>query len=490
MSDSTVLREYLVALGFKVDATQTKKFTNTLGGLDKSAMALGKTILGVAASAQAMVGVFAVQMEKLYYSSKRIGTTVSNLQALKYGASQIGIAGEQMQGSLEGVARAIRSNPGLAGLIKSFGIKVEGRDMSDVALDFVKTLNKMPPYVAERYAALFGIDADTLFQMRQGMAEMEKAAAIRKQMARDLGVDSDKAALAGKEYAQSWREILMTVDLFKEALSMALLPMMREFAGVTKLVLKDWIAIVQNWKGGADFWQKMREGLFGRASSGDRFSFSNMMGGNKGGGVVLSPDAAKRLAGNPPPARQNGAPSPPNAAPPMVAPPSTDRGSSALFSRLEAQYNLPAGLLDRIWKQESGRGRHMLSPAGARGHMGFMGPTAKQYGVKDPDDLGQASEGAAKYMAQLLKENNGDLRRATAAYNWGPGNLQRNGLGAAPKETRDYMDAVAGPEGGFKQTTHITVTGASDPNATARAIADQQRQVNADLIRYMKPRSY
>lgn len=470
MADQNILREYLVALGFKVNTAEQKKFTSVLGVMDKSAAGLGKTLLGAAAAAQAMVGVWAVQMEKLYYSSKRIGTTVGNLQALKYGASQIGLSGEQMQGALEGMARALRSNPGLIGLVKSFGIKVEGRDMSDVARDTIKHLNKMPTYIAERFGALFGFSADDLYMMRMGEAEMEKAIEIRKRAAADLGIDTEKAASAGKEYAQTWREIGMYVGLFQDALAVALLPGMREFAELAKSVLKSMIGWVQNGMPGAPTEIKSKEGqAYKAAGKSDPFSFSSLMRGQWGVG------AGGAAPGVP-------APSPTSAPSPSAA------GSpSELFARLEQKYGLPPGLLDKVWERESGRGKNMLSPAGAKGHMGFMDPTAKAYGVTDPNNLEQAATGSAKMWADLLKQYDGDVRKAAAAYNWGSGNMARQGLGAAPKETRDYMDAIGG-KAGVQQTVNITVNGAADANSTARAIEQAQRNANADLVRQLKPR--
>ena len=118
-----------------------------------------------------------------------------------------------------------------------------------------------------------------------------------------------------------------------------------------------------------------------------------------------------------------------------------------LFNQLEAQYGLPSGLLDAVWAQESSRGRAMLSPKGAKGHMGFMDPTAAQYGVKDPNDLTQAATGAARMYADLLKQYGGDLPRALAGYNWGQGNLSRKGFEAAPSETRNYIKEVTSAMG-------------------------------------------
>lgn len=115
-----------------------------------------------------------------------------------------------------------------------------------------------------------------------------------------------------------------------------------------------------------------------------------------------------------------------------------------LFSQLEGQYGLPAGILDSIWNAESGRGKAMLSPKGAQGHFQFMPATAKQYGVQDPADLTQSATGAARMLSDLLAQSGGDVNKALAGYNWGIGNVQRKGMEAAPAETRNYIAKVTG----------------------------------------------
>jgi hypothetical protein len=117
-------------------------------------------------------------------------------------------------------------------------------------------------------------------------------------------------------------------------------------------------------------------------------------------------------------------------------------GPGGLFDRLEAQFKLPKGLLDSVWATESSRGRNMMSPKGAEGHFQFMPGTAKQYGVKNPYDLVQSATGAAHMYSDLLKQTGGSLPAALAAYNWGIGNLQNKGMGAAPAETRGYITKV------------------------------------------------
>lgn len=114
-----------------------------------------------------------------------------------------------------------------------------------------------------------------------------------------------------------------------------------------------------------------------------------------------------------------------------------------LFKQLEAEYKLPAGILDAVWEKESNRGdpRFMESKKGALGHFQFMPDTAKQYGV-DPADLVSSAKGAAKYLATLRDQFGGDVRMALAAYNWGQGNLTRKGMENAPAETKDYVKVI------------------------------------------------
>jgi soluble lytic murein transglycosylase-like protein/GNAT superfamily N-acetyltransferase len=109
---------------------------------------------------------------------------------------------------------------------------------------------------------------------------------------------------------------------------------------------------------------------------------------------------------------------------------------------LEARYNLPKGLLDAVWAQESGRGASMRSPAGAMGHFQFMPDTARQYGLANPDDFYQSANAAARMFGDLLGQTGGDLRSALAGYNWGIGHVRRDGLAKMPSETRNYIANV------------------------------------------------
>jgi len=99
--------------------------------------------------------------------------------------------------------------------------------------------------------------------------------------------------------------------------------------------------------------------------------------------------------------------------------------SKLLFDSIEHKYGLPKGMLDRIWWMESSRGKKMLSPAGAQGHFGFMPKTAKEYGLKNPNDLYESGDAAGRKMQNLLRYYKGDTQKAFASYNYGEGNLNK-----------------------------------------------------------------
>lgn len=114
---------------------------------------------------------------------------------------------------------------------------------------------------------------------------------------------------------------------------------------------------------------------------------------------------------------------------------------TADLSELEQHFNLPSGLLSAVQQVESGGDSNAVSPKGALGAFQFMPATAAQYGI-DPTDPDQAAQGAAHMYSDLLTKYNGDLPSALAAYNWGQGNVDRQGLQNAPPETQNYIAKV------------------------------------------------
>ncbi|WP_240993285.1 MULTISPECIES: transglycosylase SLT domain-containing protein [Serratia] len=167
------------------------------------------------------------------------------------------------------------------------------------------------------------------------------------------------------------------------------------------------------------------------------------------------------------------------------------------LSKLEETFGLPAGLLRSMVITESGGDTQAISKAGAKGPFQFMPGTAKDFGLVGDDvfDPEKSAYAAARYMSQLLKMFDGDLGKALAAYNWGQGNVERKGLGAAPQETREYVpkvlsnlpqpgagmaaqarQPVGGSQSTITETTHIGTLQVNSPADSTKGIIDDARQ--------------
>jgi len=99
-------------------------------------------------------------------------------------------------------------------------------------------------------------------------------------------------------------------------------------------------------------------------------------------------------------------------------------------------------LVSTIAWRESRFNRTAVSKAGAQGIMQLMPETAKWMGVDDVFDAKQNVSGGVRYLKILLDTFRGDLNLVLAAYNAGPGAVERY-RGVPPyRETRDYVAGV------------------------------------------------
>jgi soluble lytic murein transglycosylase-like protein len=90
--------------------------------------------------------------------------------------------------------------------------------------------------------------------------------------------------------------------------------------------------------------------------------------------------------------------------------------------------------------QESRYNQAAISPKGARGVMQLMPATATTLGV-DANDLRGNIDGGVAYLAQQMRRY-GDLRLALAAYNAGPGAVDRYGDVPPYTETQTYVRSI------------------------------------------------
>lgn len=116
---------------------------------------------------------------------------------------------------------------------------------------------------------------------------------------------------------------------------------------------------------------------------------------------------------------------------------------SSEIDREARRFNVDPALVRAVIHAESAFNPQARSPKGAQGLMQLMPPTASDLGVSNAMDINQNIYGGVKYLSWMLERFNGDVRLATAAYNAGPGAVQRYG-GIPPfAETQAYTERVA-----------------------------------------------
>ena len=624
--NAEVIREFLVALGFKVDQKGLKTFKDGVEDATKGVVRLVSTVQGAALAISASVAGFASKIEHLYFVGRRVGATENSLRALSGAARDFGVSADAALGSVESIAKFMRNNPAGESYIASLGVQTRDangnlRDTVDLVADIGKVMASKPTWLASQYGSVLGIDENLLLAMRDP-AFVERLRQIRKESENN---GMSRAAKDAHELMNSLRDLGRTADnmftMIQADLQQKVGPELKRFGAwfkenspeiakrisdVAQVVLRmaetimpvlgtaiekfiEWDKATNGWTtnilltvaalkvlGGFQILSglaKLSGALRGVGAAAAAAQAGAAVGGAAaaGGGAALGATIGTtalaaavvgapiaiggaylqhQMTGTEEGIKQRIADrqarlkekdqlielDPRNAAKyqaekvPLekdiaeyqkkleqlkagVASQSSAPANAmagALFDNLEKQYGLPQGLLDSVWLQESGRGKNMLSPAGAQGHFMFMPATAKEWGLNDPNDLGQSANAAARYLQWLLAQAGGDLKKALAAYNGGIGNLGRLGLDGMPAESQKYYRDVLGridwqpwqnyyagayygrrPGAGdsksvsMNSNTTIYVSGARDPKAVGDAVANEQTRVNAAAARTM-----
>lgn len=128
-------------------------------------------------------------------------------------------------------------------------------------------------------------------------------------------------------------------------------------------------------------------------------------------------------------------------APGELLPPAAANGYAPIINAAAQRNGVDPGLVNAVAAVESGYNQNAVSPAGAVGIMQLMPETAASLGV-NPYDAASNIEGGARFLGSQLRQYNGDVAKALAAYNAGPGAVDQYGGIPPYGETRNYIQRV------------------------------------------------
>lgn len=124
-----------------------------------------------------------------------------------------------------------------------------------------------------------------------------------------------------------------------------------------------------------------------------------------------------------------------------------------LITEASSRYQVDPSLIKALIQAESSFDKDAVSSAGAKGLMQLMDRTAAGLGVTNPFDPEQNIHGGTRFLAGLLDKYNGNQKVALAAYNAGPGRIDRLGIrtdadlqakfSLLPRETQNYVNKVS-----------------------------------------------
>jgi soluble lytic murein transglycosylase-like protein len=144
-----------------------------------------------------------------------------------------------------------------------------------------------------------------------------------------------------------------------------------------------------------------------------------------------------------------------------VAPVGSGGGSGpydGLVTAAAQRYGLDPAVLHGLIQQESGFNPSATSSAGALGLAQLMPGTAASLGVTNPLDPAQSIDGGARYLRRQLDAFGGDVTKALAAYNAGPGAVSRYGGVPPYAETQAYVQKVLANADAYRSALGASTT--------------------------------
>ncbi len=147
------------------------------------------------------------------------------------------------------------------------------------------------------------------------------------------------------------------------------------------------------------------------------------------------------------------------------------RAYDSLITEHSRTNGVRADLVRAVMQVESGFNPDARSPKGAMGLMQLMPATAKQYGVKNAFNPVENVRGGVAYLRELLDRYGNNEELALAAYNAGPGAVDKHGQNVPPyRETKSYVAQINKMAGRPAAMRDKTIVKGTDLTTDGRAI--------------------
>lgn len=481
-ADREVLRSFLVSIGFQIDETGAKKFANALGFTSARSLAAAGAIGTVAVAIEEMARSYANSVTKMFYLSQQTRTPIAALRAVGYAAQQIGIANDEMLSTIRNVHAELRKNPGKQPLLAQLGISDKSLTSARSILEIVDRLNERYPYEAAFRVAenMFGIPEQMFFQITKNRDEFVRFIDKYEEKLKQSGSSSKEAEEDARKYEQALRDLGIEFDQFSRRVGSLAVPSL-----VTATQNLTRTAEMLGSSGGLEWLAKDR----GRHLPG--FIKEKVQGAFDWFIDVTGPTPIKlgeKVSGTKPIGPVSNAQA--QAGGLLGVKPVDKAGLRVAADRTASEFGISKSVFAALIQKESAWDVKAQSPTGPKGLTQLARATAQDMEVRDVWDPVENMRGGARYLAGLFKQH-GNMRDALAAYNMGPTGFKNASVSERDLVYRTYADPIlrnaeAADRGRgavtLNQQTTINVNG-GNAESTGRVVADQQRTVNADLVR-------
>lgn len=216
--NAETIKDFLISLGFDIDEAGGRKFESVVSGVTMNAVKMGAAVEAAALTVVGFTTKIASSLDRLYWQSQRTGATANNIRAIGYAFSQAGGSVEGFNGTLDNLARFLRSTPGAEGFLRNLGIQTRDaagnlRDTAQLVTLVGDKLAKMPYYRANQYAQILGIDESTLLAMRRGVKGFTSD---YQSMLQATGFDSQKAAEQSNKFMTQMRGLANLFGIMRD----------------------------------------------------------------------------------------------------------------------------------------------------------------------------------------------------------------------------------------------------------------------------------